>query len=101
MGQEKGDTVPASQTPLSRRKLLSPATLFIFFLEVLALASFLWHQGLLELFSRVDHSLIFLQHIVYLREIGPAIVLASLAGFLCLHGLFLSRIHRQFPGKIF
>ena len=157
MGQEKVDTVPAGQTPPSRRELLSPAALFIFFLEVLAPASFLWHQGILELFRRVDHSvvfyvvsglltavlvgaaaleavyryssflasrtqenrrplaqaivltltplmflsLIFLQHIVYLREIGPAIVLAGLAGVLCLHGLFLSRIHGQFPGKIF
>jgi hypothetical protein len=151
------DTVPASHRPLAEKTLLSPATLFVFLVEVLALASFLWQKGFLELFSRADHSLvfclasglltavlvgaaalmvvsryssflasrtrehrrplaqaivltltpllflplIFLQRVVYLREIGPAVVLASLAGFLCLHGLFLSRIRRQFPGKIF
>ena len=147
----------AGPQPPPSRTILSPAYLLIFFLEISALASFLWHQGILEPFSRENHSvifyavtgllavvligvgafkildryssflasrtqenrrrpaqaivltltpllflyLIFLQHIVYLRDIGPAVVLAGSAGFLCLHGLFLSRINRQFPGKIF
>jgi hypothetical protein len=147
----------AGRQPASSRPLLSPAYLFIFILEISALAAFLWHQGILELIGRRNHSvlfyavlgfpaailvgaaafkslgrysfflasrtresrrplaqaivltltpllflcLIFLQHLVFLREIGPAVVLASLAGFLCLHGLFLSRINRQFPGKVF
>ena len=157
MGQQIITPAAAGPQPASPRTLLSPAHLFIFFLEISALASFLWYQGILEPSGRRNHSvifvvasgllaavlvgaaafkilgryssflasitqegrrplaqavvltltpflflyLIFLQYIVTLREIGPAIILAGLAGFLCLHGLFLSRINRQFPGKIF